>query len=294
MNRTEDYLFLEARNINSSECIMFDFDGTLCVKANSDRPYTQENNENNFVFLYNVEKRIFSYISRGFLIAIVSNQSYMTSSKEQMMLRIYNHFEQKISIYIANKQNRFRKPNTGFYELLSERYKVLYHCGDAVGNTSDFPPFKYASTDLDFANICNIPFYSSLEIFGSNFYTVVPKQRLVIMMGIQGSGKTTIAKRLEEENGFVRFSQDEVGYLPNKLNKISNALRNSQVVVDATHRNNNLRQKFINLCSDYIILWCVRDGRVFNKLREKPIDHKAFARYVNEFEAPTENYIIVS
>jgi len=264
MQRTSEYLFLESRNIRSNECITFDFDGTLCLKANSDKFYTQENNENNFVFLYNVENKISSYISRGFHVVIITNQIYMTDAKENMLINVYNYFNKELSIYVANKENRFRKPNTGFYDLLSSRYNILYHCGN--------------NSDIEFAKLCNIPFYYSSEIFGTNFYSIVPYQRLVIMMGIKGTGKSTIAKRLEEEHNFIIFPENS------SLNKIKNALIENRVVVDGTHSNYESRQRIIDLCQDYIILWCIRK-----------FDTSCYlSNYVKEFERPLENYVVIS
>ena len=294
MNDSGSYLFLETDRDVCQECILFDFDGTLAVKANSDKPYSQETNEHNYVFLYNVENKIRSYINRNYLVIIISNQMYMTKAKENMFLNIYNFFDRRISIYVSNRNNRFRKPDTGFYDLISSNYEIKYYCGDAVGNESDFIPFKYSNVDLSFALNCSIPFYDPLEIFGSNFYTIVPKQQLVILMGIQGSGKTTIAKRLENEDDFVRFSQDECGNLKNKLSEIREELQYNRVVIDATNRKHSLRKQFINLCDDYVILWCVRDGRPFNKLRKKPVHPAGIALYVKEFEIPLENFEIVS
>lgn len=298
MQDTGEFLFLKSKKSNLEECVIFDFDGTLATKANADKPYVQEYNRENYVFLHGVEEKLFGYIEREILVVIISNQLYMTEEKEFMFLNVYNHFNKRITILVANRKNNFRKPNIGFIDILKTKYKIRYYCGDAIGD-SDFPPFQYSNVDFEFTQNADIRFKSPLKIFGSNFLTEVPTARLVIMMGIQGSGKTSVAKRLEEENSFIRYSQDEVGKLSSKLKKIEQDLINGHnVVVDATHRKNELRAQFIEIAEklniEWVIFWCVRDGRPFNNLREKKVHNAGLALYVKEFERPLENFVVIS
>lgn len=296
----DDYYMLKCKKFKTDTCVTFDFDGTLAVKKNGDRPYTPENIGDNFVFLYGVVKKLKKLINRGILPIIISNQSDFTTEKDEIFTAVYDFFDKKITIFVAHLKNEFRKPKIGFYELISKKYNILYHCGDAIGN-SDFHPYNFSSADRKFAKKAGIDFKDPRDVFGSNFETIVPEEKIVIMMGLPGSGKTTISKRLERKEGFVRFSQDELKDL--KLKRNIRAMKNvldedGKIVLDATHRKKELILPFINLAKEYelsyVILWCVRDGRVFNDLRKKPVNHFPFSLYVKEFEEPEENFIIVS
>lgn len=292
------FLYLDSEIEYGKECVVFDYDGTLAVKANSDKPWLSEKNPENFILLYGVRRKILKYIKQDIHVFILSNQKYMTDAKEQMFLHIYEIFHRKISICVANRQNMYRKPDTGIIDIIKQNYKILFYCGDAVGNTSDFPPYQFENTDLKLAENAEIPFKTPMEVFASNFYTYIPKAQVVIMMGMQGSGKTSFSKRIEIED-FVRFSQDEFGDLIKNINEIEEDVRKGKsVVLDATHRKHSLRQIFIDMAerndASWVICWCVRDGRPFNELRENPIHPAGIALYVREFERPVENFIVIN
>lgn len=299
-NVDDEYYVLTPDEYTSTRCIIFDFDGTLASKANGDMPEKSENNPENFILYHNVQNTLNDLMEDDTQIVIISNQSNFTSAKEQMFVNLFEMFDRRLLIYVAHKKNKYRKPNRGFLDLLSN-FEVLLYCGDAIGETSEYPPYRYNSVDLDFATLNDIPFISPLEVFESNSETYIPTAKVVIMMGNQGSGKTTIAKRLESE-GFIRYSQDEH---KNKLDKVglkkimaSNISDGSSIVLDATHSSQKNRQVWIDFadhCSvDYIILWCVRDGRVFNQLRDIPVSSMAYIPYVKNFVRPTHNYVVIS
>lgn len=306
------FMFLDAKKIRSSrenrenrenpkkqtKCVIFDFDGTLVTKANADKAWLHETDPYNFVFLHGVRKKLLSYIQKGIHIFVASNQKYMNDAKKQMFEIFYELFEGKISIFVANRQNRFRKPDTCILDYIKKHFEILFYCGDAIGNSSDFPPYQYQDTDLAFARNAGVRFKTPIEVFGTNFYSYIPKKQVVIMMGIQGSGKTSFARRLETE-GFIRFSQDEHGNLVKNLKEIEEYVRNGdRVILDATHRKHSLRKVFIDMAerndANWIICWCVRDGRPFNSLREKPIHPAGISLYVKEFQRPESNYAIIS
>lgn len=309
MNDHIDYLSLKNKNMDTTQCALFDFDGTLVVKKNGDNPEYSENSSSNYVFLYGVEDYINNLIEDNILPVIVSNQSNFTLYKGKMFKKIYKHFNKKILILVAHLNNQYRKPCTGFSDMLKEKYDILFHCGDAVGKSS-FPPYNFSSVDKKFARNSDIEFIKPLKLFGSNFKTIIPKEEVIIMMGLPGSGKSTIARRLEKEHDYIRFSQDN--NLNLQLNKNLKAISEKieeghKVVLDATHRKHSLRKPFIKLAKEhgvkYRILWCVRDGRPFNELRceededehhSKPVIHFPFSLYVKEFEEPKKHFTIVS
>lgn len=296
------FCYIEPIEYIGTNCAVFDLDGCMIMNANGQKPGYTETKEDNYVFMYNVENIIWNLIRSGIQVVVITNQSNYNIAKDNMINLIYQHFDRRLLFFIANKHNEWRKPSSKFIDLLSNYFIVDYYCGDAVGD-SDFLPYNWKSTDKDFAVNSRVPFKTPLEVFGTNFYSVVPQERLIIMMGIQGSGKTTVAKRLEEY-GAIRYSSDEqANNLTAKfrINAIRQYLNQGhQVVVDATHSSNKSRQVWIDLATecnvDYHILWCIRDGRVFNELRtgKEKIPSLGFSTYVKNFERPSNNYTIIN
>lgn len=296
----DEYYQLLPDEFISNRCVIFDFDGTLAAKANGDIPGKAETDPDNFVLYHDVERVLNELMDDGIQIVIISNQSNFNEFKQQMFVNLFEMFDRKLIILVAHKKNQFRKPNSGFLKLL-EDFEILLYCGDAIGQTSDFPPYTYDSADYDFALSNNLEFISPMDVFESNFETYVPTAKVVIMMGNPGSGKTTVSKRLESE-GFIRYSQDEH---KGKLDKVGlkkemekELQQGNSIVLDATHSSEKNRQVWIDLadkCSvNYVILWCVRDGRIFNALRSEPISKMAYIPYVKNFSRPQNNFIIIS
>lgn len=312
MFENQDYIAIFPKRKSVKQCVLFDFDGTLAVKADGREGFRAESNPDNFVLLYGVESQIKKYIARSILVVIVSNQSHLTEAKLRMLQRFNAMFNNKLCVLIAHKQNHFRKPDVGFIELLRSTYgegvKLSFYCGDAVGPTAAQPQYRWGDADKVFAQNAGLPFKTPIEVFGSNFVTAIPDPdvKLVIMMGNPGSGKTAVSKRLEKDFGFVRFSQDE---LPSSR-KLTSAivmkdikqqlLDSKRVVVDATHASKESRQVWFDLARECgvvaSIMWCILDGRVNNAVRtEHKVPAIAYNVYSKYFERPEEGtYIFLS
>lgn len=296
----EKFYFIEPITYIECKCAAFDLDGCLITKADTQIPSWPETKRDNFVFMYNVEATIFDLLNNGTQVVIITNQSNFNQIKGEMILDIWEHFEGRVLILAAHLKNEYRKPNIGFIDLLRTCYEIEFYCGDAIGeDNTDFPSFQWGSSDFDFAKNGGVKFYNPIEVFGSNFETVVPTESLIITCGTIGSGKSSVAKRLESI-GFERFSKDEVNYLAKfRVKAITEFLKaGKQVVVDSTFYNNKVRNVWIDLaesigCS-WHILWCVRDGRPFNAKRDNPVTDKAAVYYVNHCERPTSNYTVVN
>lgn len=297
---TSKYMYFEPKKMYD-KCAVFDFDGTICAKANGAKMFYAENDPNNLVFYYNVLKTLKELRKQKIQVVVISNQLNITDEKLQLFEEFLKLTKYKVYLLIAHKDNKYRKPNTGFLKLLKDK-EILYYCGDAIGEEhSSFPPYRWSSSDYDFAKDNDIKFKRPTKIFGSNYETIEPEEDIIIMMGNMGSGKTTLAKRLESL-GYVRFSQDELGDLKKKENKdkvIKALSKGKKVILDATHGNFKNRSPWESLAhtknKSYVILWCVRDGRPFNSLREKPIKEVAYSTYTKYFCYPNEeNYIIIS
>lgn len=308
-----DYLALIPEDIMQSDAIIFDFDGTIASKANGGDPKHREDTELNYELYPGVDDTFKELIEQNILIIIVTNQSGFTQQKETIFVDLFERYEGKILILVAHKKNNYRKPNIGFIEVINNlnkdsKFNILYYCGDAVGdietlnNIQIIESYKFKDTDLKFAENAKIDFILPEQIFWFNYHTIVPKKQIVIMMGLPGSGKSTLAKRLESENGFIRYSQDEY---KGKLDKVfikkdmkQNLENGNSIIIDATHYKKENREIWTNFANsldiEYVILWCIRDGRPFNKKRDKPVNAAVYGRYKNEFTKPEDNYIIVA
>ncbi|CED83497.1 Polynucleotide kinase 3' phosphatase [Phaffia rhodozyma] len=78
-------------------------------------------------------------------------------------------------------------------------------------------------------------------------------QILLILVGVVGSGKSTVANELETEHGYVRCNQDEMqGNRHLVEQKVYQALQNGKnVVVDRTNFDSSQRSKFLNISSNF-------------------------------------------
>ena len=296
----DGYLAIIPEDITSERCAIFDFDGTLVTKANARPAYEAESISDNFVLLYGVKEAFEQLIENDIQIVILSNQSNLTTSKIKQFELFSSLFDNKIMFLIAHQKNEYRKPEIGFLKLL-ENFEILFMCGDAIGQDSEFPPFQWSDSDKQFALNAGIDFYSPIEIFESNYDSINPTEKVIIMMGNQGSGKTTLSKRLENTNR-IRYSQDEYCGKLNTVklkNEMKSQLRSGKsIILDATHSSAKNRQVWIKLAeemgADYIILWCARDGRPFNALRAKPLKPVVYGTYSAHFDAPDDHFIVVS
>jgi bifunctional polynucleotide phosphatase/kinase len=210
-----------------------------------------------------------------------------------------------------------------------------FYCGDAAGRPKNWAPGKprdFACSDRMFAANANLSFHTPEELFfgekacanwhwGSpdprdflakfeNAATVeiaprigksLAEKELVVLVGLPASGKSTVAKRVFEANGFFRANNDDSGSKAKSLKLAANALANGlSVVVDNTNPDEDTRSEWIELgkrfgvkhfrCYHFSTPRNVADH--LNLFREmtagrKRIPGVAFNSYNKRFKAPT-------
>lgn len=316
LNSLEDYYIMEPLELASNNCVIFDFDGTLIANANNQAFYMDEKDENNFVLYAGVKEVLDELIELNVQIVIISNQSKINDCKLRQFEIFNSLFDDKILILIAHKKNEYRKPDIGFLNVIKEKInsddlEISFMCGDAANQDHEFPPYTWDKNEVDymFAKNLKVDFYVPNEVFECNFDTYVPTEQLIIMVGNPGSGKSSVSKRLEMENGYNRFSQDELalGLVPNmskKLNSVKNKKiftdllnKGEHVILDACHSSEKLKRVWIDFANSlnikYVFLWCVRDGTHFNDLRDKPITSRAYPMYTKHFSRPDNEHTVV-
>lgn len=255
-------------------------------------------------------------------------------------------------IWIANIKDPLLKPNSRSFEVLCAslgikiddiRNKVsdrvsdrvsgstfiegfgyipnLFYCGDSAGNSHPYLPYRLSDMDILFAqsisellgikNICK--FLTPDQIFGHYIPEIRNYQELVVMVGMPGSGKSTISKYFLENGNYVNAETD---LMPNWDRKLTIDLTDLSlkdgfsVIANANNPSRENRNDFIRLAKKYKvpirILWFVRNGRPFNQVRgkilpklpttfiqKKPVPQSAFTRYVENFEEPRLNETII-
>ena len=240
-------------------------------------------------------------LSGEYSIFIITNQTKISDNKKQLIKNVWNDLDRIPYVLCAHKNNEYRKPSPKFIDIItmlltsngiSLDKSNSYFSGDAVGPSDKFAPYQWGSDDYNFSLNAGLNFIRPIDLFGAS--SVIPTQDIVIMMGTPGSWKTTFAKLFEEQYGYRRLSQDEVGDLKNKISEVHNGLlRGDKFVLDATHASLSNKLPWLNLANQLnktvMIAWVIREGRPWNKLRSKPVSHFAYVGkygYVTNFDDP--------
>lgn len=188
----------------------------------------------------------------------------------------------------TSKNCVFRKPRPGAWEFL-DKYKngglhidleKSFYCGDAAGRVRSKGKKDFSCSDRLFAANVGVAFKVPEEVFlgqkctdaiampqfnpkglletppallepeGSRLTS--PNQEVVLMVGVQGSGKSFFAERYLGKQGYNVISNDKSGSRDRSLAQMKKALGNGKsVVVDNTHVNAEARQKFTEMARKF-------------------------------------------
>jgi len=177
----------------------------------------------------------------------------------------------------------YRKPRTGIWEWMElrgnqgvvvDREKSFY-CGDAAGRLVGHLPGRkkdFSCSDRLLASNLGVNFFTPEELFlghklnkqyNTPFHSnslpscpllepadsklVLPTPFLALLVGIQGSGKSKVARSMEEK-GVVVASNDRTGGKEKTLRVVEKSLSEGKsVVVDNTHVDREARKQYIAL-----------------------------------------------
>lgn len=286
----------------------FDLDSTLTI-SKSGRQFTQDADDSIWAF-ESVPSKLKEFQDSGFTIVIFTNQARFTNSTKQRI----DHVRQSLGeygvhpfIFIATADDNFRKPETGMRDLFKSLVEieddkvfsdVSFYVGDAAGSESDYPPYTWASSDLEFAEYCGILFYVPKDIFPQpQLPTPNPSstQEVILLVGNQGSGKSSTAAEFSKDNpNYVVISQDQYKTKDKVKRQMEIEFKSGKsVIIDRTNPAVSDRAEFISLAKQFgaksiRIWWLARDGRPFNELRPKPVSKICYNIYSKNFEVPTE------
>jgi bifunctional polynucleotide phosphatase/kinase len=288
-----------------SKLYLIDIDGTLVTSA-SGRRWAAD--QNDWIFLGPVPATLNKLHDDGWIVALITNQSDWKSGPEPeakiksilAALQEINGWAPWCLIATATRKEKdtlYRKPGRGLYDLLIKELPPLTEvrmCGDAVGPTDPYPPYRWADSDSGFASAISATFVRPCELLPPGPVILpVEKQELILLMGNPGSGKSTLGRNLAS-CGYIHVEQDTLtSKAATKKAAISALATGLSVVVDATHGSFTNREPYLTLGVPVRIIWCIRDGRPFNALREEPVPEVAYAVYSKHFVRPAEDVTII-
>jgi bifunctional polynucleotide phosphatase/kinase len=246
---------------------------------------------NEIVILPLRHKSLEWFVEQGFLPVIFTNQyAKNVGEVNNKHLKIMSFLSQldnvPIVVLMSLAHDQYRKPSTGMWSLLPFSPQESFYCGDAAGRPEDF-----ADSDLQFASGLGIKFFTPEEVFPSFSNPIKKEKHMIVMMGMQGSGKSSFYHSRLLGLKYHHVSQDIQGTEAKTIKMVRDILPSGQCIcVDNTNPSVKKREKFLSIAhtSGYTtsILYIVRNGEGNNKLRVKPIPGIGYSMYYKNLELP--------
>lgn len=214
--------------------------------------------------------------------------------KKEDFLEKINNIQKELNlefdIFIATEDDYYRKPLTGMWDLFRQLYplqldfKHSFYCGDAAGREKNWLPGKkkdFNAVDAYFSHNIGLKFEIPENIFRKPNDPIVSykeavyplelkqymksnklkiespskNQELIIIMGRQGSGKSTISKTILSTPGYknyVYINQD-ICKTKQKCHKLAKTtLENGgSLLVDNTLPDRKSRKEYIDMAKQY-------------------------------------------
>lgn len=313
---------------NKNRILILDLDGTLITRANGKNPSYNDKDPYNWEFLGDVPEMLNKYKKKKYTIFILTNQGWGQNYLDITRQRINSVKDKLIKIngwspyfiVVNSKNNKYRKPNTQsiniIFSLLNIKLKnielindlipddldensieKILISGDAIGDNDPYPPYRWSSVDYDFFEnveelFSETFFYKPLDLFPSNSDELFEKinENIIIMVGNQGSGKTTFSEKLTQK-GYVHLEKDKISTIPKLIKMAKECLKKGEnIIIDKTNPKIEDRKIWIDLAKDYnksfSIIWSVKNGNSFNLVRDKPIPSIVYNIYSKNFQQP--------
>lgn len=236
-------------------------------------------------------------IDDGYNIIVVSNQSKQRDSAIKTKIEYVARLFGLPMLYMVSSQNdEYRKPNRGMWDLIKQIFQIdgqkadAFFVGDAAGRPQDF-----SDSDREWAQNAGISFKTPEEFFPA----VLPKiplsgKNMALMMGMQGSGKSTFVKEHLVPLGYVHINKDTLKDKRRVMKATEDALKAGRsVAIDETNPSIAGRREFYDLAKKYgcnvHVYYLVRNGDGWNKLRPDPVPTIAYNMYYSRLEEPTQH-----
>lgn len=262
----------------------FDLDHTLVVPK-SGRRFPKNRNDWRW-WCKTVPLKLINLVRDGYRIVLVTNQSGLKTEDKrddwkQKVRMIASKLGVPMVVFAVLGSNRYRKPLPTLWEQIKTDHRSFY-CGDAAGREGrvriiDGKAIRFKSdfsdTDMTFALNGDVNFVTPDQLFlgYEPLYQLpeplpLPKfveqpvlpypthQKLIMLVGLPASGKSTISNRLVAESGFpvVRVNRDTLGTDARCLKLTRRILDQGKVpVIDNTNPTVKSREKYLKLADEY-------------------------------------------
>lgn len=220
-----------------------------------------------------------------------------------------------------------QKPGIGMWRLFCNLYPQIpseldpdsFYVGDRSGDPqAEDPMFRKGRVEIQKEELLELGLAEDTPVgddslfalrIGLNYYlpSALPlpedpiftgRKELLVMVGQQGSGKTTWACQVAQKYGYIHIASEEVPDAlvikdkKKRLRVIRELLSSGEsVIVDATHPSKQSRLELIEIARSYgvpsRIAWLSRPGRPYNELRSRPVPEVALRTYTKNFEGPS-------
>lgn len=288
----ENIILEPTKKVRSKKLAIFDFDGTL-VRPKEGKRFPKDQSDWEWL-RPSVPDTLKKYAKDKYRLVIVTDQSKLW--KVDMIKDVVKELKLPITVIIGMEKN-MQKPNpTLFKEEFPNFEADSFFVGDAAGRPGD-----WADRDIQFAKNVGLTFFTPEEIFDKPkqpFPTLtIPNHReVVIMVGYQGSGKSTLVKEQLEPNGYVRIDGDVFKTGSQMVNEATK-YPDKSIVFDATNATRERRKYYIEFAEKMNLpvrcIWVttpIEEALERVKERERQtgihIPNVALYRYRKVFEEP--------
>jgi bifunctional polynucleotide phosphatase/kinase len=282
--------YYEPKIVRSEYIAAFDMDWTLSYNERHLFPKDTDD----IHILPNRRLALENLIKSGYNIVLFTNQYSRTKSERLNRCKRVQTFLQKLQLpvfaYIATEKDQYRKPNIGMWNIFVNNnpvQKVIF-VGDALGRPQDF-----SDSDLIFGRSITpiTEVYSPEDFFGhSEIPYFRPLKELVVFVGAAGTGKSTYYQSYLQDH--VHIEQDKLGSRPKVLKELRNSFTTGRsIVIDSTNPSQEGREEYYRLAGEngynIKVLYFIRNGTGFNKLRSKPVPTIAYHIFYKKLDPPT-------
>ena len=275
----------------------FDYDWTL---VHPKEGKTFPTSVDDWQWLYpSVPDTIKMYHDQGYMIVIFTNQSKGWKS-EQVQL-VAKELAVPVFVVIATDKVDYKPSLTPFTSLITDHVidkTDSFFVGDALGRKTDF-----SDSDKVFAENIGIPFFPPEQIFPQEEkkelanIPLSDELEVIIVMGFPGSGKSTIATQLCENERYVHIEGDMYKTTGKMIKKAMEFMKKKSIVFDATNSSIKRRKEYVDMAKKYgYAVRCIHVTtsldesykRNLVRAEEKRVPKIAYSVYKKYFEEPTE------
>ena len=270
----------------------FDYDHTL-VKPKSKSTFAKDVDDWMWI-RPNVKTKLQELYKNQYSIVIFTNQHQ--AFKQVQIKMVLDTLDIPYKAFIM-MDKAIKKPNPLCFQTHIAARKMSnksFYVGDALGRQQD-----WGDVDKVFANNNNIIYHSPEEIFpfpqvATTTIKTSSKKELIIMVGYQGSGKSTFAQK--HFGGKYEILQGDVLKTEAKMSKHLRTQLSSgnSVVLDATNPSIKKRAVFIKIAKEHDatvriihVATTMEEALERNAQRDNPVPKLAFYVFRKNFNEPT-------